>query len=222
MKTAIILGATGLTGGILLRKLLDDDRYGKIILFSRSSANLDHSKIEEHLVDLFHLKEHSDKFKADEVYCCIGTTKSKTPDKDVYKKIDHGIPVAAAGLCEKNAIPCYVLISAMGADPKSKIFYSRIKGKTEKDVLEYDIKKTYILKPSLIVGDREENRTGEKIAKFVMEFFKPLMIGSLKKYRPITPEEIASAMIFLANDGHHQTRIESEEIRELANSMEKE
>ncbi|MDT0647382.1 NAD(P)H-binding protein [Zunongwangia sp. F260] len=218
MKTAIILGATGLTGGILLRKLLDDDRYGKIILFSRSSANLDHFKIEEHLVDLFHLEEHADKFKADEVYCCIGTTKSKTPNDETYKKIDHGIPVTAAKLCEKNNIPCYLVVSAMGADAKSKIFYNRVKGKMEKDVLEFDIKKTYIFRPSLIAGDRDEKRTGEKIAKYALSFFKPLMIGALKKYRSITPQEIAAAMIFVANDGHHQTRIESNEIAELANA----
>ncbi|MDT0691293.1 NAD(P)H-binding protein [Salegentibacter sp. F188] len=220
MKTAIILGATGLTGGVLLRKLLEDNRYGKIILFSRSSANVHHQKVEEHLIDLFQLEKHADKFKADEVYCCIGTTKSKTPDKDTYKKIDHGIPVTAAKLCERNNIPCYFVISAMGADAKSKIFYNRVKGKMEKEVLDFDIKKTYILRPSLIAGDREEKRTGEKIAKNVMSLLKPLMIGGLKKYRSINPEEIASAMIFIANDGHHQTRIESEEIAELANSEE--
>jgi uncharacterized protein YbjT (DUF2867 family) len=218
MKTAIILGATGLTGGVLLRKLLEDDRYGNIILFSRSPANVNHAKIEEHIIDLFKLEEHAEKFKADEVYCCIGTTKSKTPDNETYKKIDHGIPVIAAKLCEKNNIPCYLVVSAMGADAKSKIFYNRVKGKMEKDVLEFDIKKTYIFRPSLIAGDREEKRTGEKIAKYAMSFFKPLMIGFLEKYRSISPQEIATAMIFVANNGHRQTRIESDAIAELANA----
>ncbi len=91
MKSAIILGATGLTGGFLLNYLLNDSRYNKVIVFTRSSVGIKHDKLEEHLVDLLKLEEYKKSFYADEVYCCIGTTKSKTPDKDLYKKIDYGI-----------------------------------------------------------------------------------------------------------------------------------
>nr|MBA3985883.1 nucleoside-diphosphate sugar epimerase [Flavobacteriales bacterium] len=98
-KTAIILGATGLTGGFLLDLLLKDDQYSKIKLFSRSSVDLLHPKLEEHLVDLFDLEQHSKEFQAEEVFCCIGTTNAKTPDNETYLKIDYGIPFAAAKLC---------------------------------------------------------------------------------------------------------------------------
>ena len=96
MKTAILLGATGLTGGILLQKLLKDPTYGKVILFSRSPVAVKDEKIEEHLIDLFKLEEYGELFNGDVVFCCIGTTKSKTPNEETYRKIDYGIPVAAA------------------------------------------------------------------------------------------------------------------------------
>ncbi|MDT0643622.1 NAD(P)H-binding protein [Zunongwangia sp. F363] len=215
-KTAIVLGATGLTGGILLHKLLKNEDYSKIILFSRSPSHVLDVKIEEHLVDLLELEKYAEDFKADEVFCCIGTTKSKTPDKEKYKAIDYGIPVTAAKLCEANKIPCFLVVSAMGSDPKSKIFYNKVKGKMERDVLQCNIRKTYIFKPSLIVGNRNENRTGENIAKAVMKVMNPLLKGPLKKYKSVTAEKIADAMIFVANDGYHTTRIESDEIEKIA------
>lgn len=91
-KTAIILGATGLTGSLVLEQLLVDDRYERILLFSRSSCGVDHPKLTEYLGDLLHLEEFKEQFKGDEVYVCIGTTRKKTPDPDEYRKIDFGIP----------------------------------------------------------------------------------------------------------------------------------
>ena len=101
-KTAIILGATGLTGSLLLQMLLKDNRYKKIKLFSRKTVVIKNEKLQEHLIDLLKLSDHAGNFLADEVFCCIGTTKAKTPDKDLYKKIDYGIPVCAAELCKKK------------------------------------------------------------------------------------------------------------------------
>ena len=216
MKTAIILGATGLTGSILLEKLLRDDRYEKIKLFSRSSAFSRDSKVEEYLVDLFDLEKQEDVFTADEVFCCVGTTKKKTPDEEVYRKVDYGIPVAAARLCKKNNIRRFIVISALGADPESKIFYNRTKGEMERDVLKNEVPETYIFQPSLIAGDRKEKRLGENVAKQVMKFGNHLLIGSLKKYKSIHPEAIAKTMMYVANHPYIGTRIESDEIREIA------
>ncbi|MDT0676401.1 NAD(P)H-binding protein [Autumnicola musiva] len=215
-KTAIVLGATGLTGGKLLRKLRENKNYGKIILFSRSPSHVRDVKIEEHLINLLELENYAEEFKADEVFCCIGTTKSKTPDKQKYKAIDYGIPVTAAKLCEANNISCFMVVSAMGSNPRSKIFYNRVKGKMERDVLQCNIRKTYIFKPSLIVGDREENRNGEKVASGIIKFINPFLKGPLRKYKSISAEEIAGAMLYLADDGYHTTRIESDEIAEIA------
>ena len=215
-KTAIILGATGLTGGLLLYSLLKDERYGHVILFSRHICGIKHAKLTEHIIDLFQLDQYQAQFKADEVFCCIGTTKAKTSDKDLYTKIDYGIPVAAATLCKKNGIDTFIVISALGAKKKSKIFYNRIKGKMEAAVLDFHIKYTYILQPSLISGEREERRIGESIMKFMMSLMKPLLrIGELKRYLPIHPQTIANCMIWIANNDYKSGRIKSKTIQEI-------
>lgn len=219
MKTAIILGATGLTGGILLQKLLEDSRYSKIKLFSRSSIDVKNDKIEEHLIDLFELEKYAEDFMADEVYCCIGTTQAKTPDEDTYHKIDYGIPVTAAKLARTNEIRTFIVISALGADPESRFFYNRTKGEMERDVLNEKIAETYIFQPSLIGGKREEKRPFEAAWKKAMTVGDHLLIGPLKKYRSIHAEKIANAMIYVANHKYAATRIESKEIREIADSF---
>ncbi|WP_109437924.1 nucleoside-diphosphate sugar epimerase [Aquimarina sp. AU119] len=216
MKTAIILGATGLTGGVLLQKLLHDNRYDKIKLFSRKSVNISHPKIEEYLIDMFKLNDHSKNFTADEVFCCIGTTNAKTPNKELYHKIDFGIPVDTAQLCLKNNISTLLIISALGANPKSRVFYNRTKGEMEERVLALEIPKTHILQPSLIGGKRNEKRPGEYFFKQIMKVFNPLLIGAMKKYRTIDPETIVSSMIWLANHKFDQKRIVSDEIYTIA------
>lgn len=218
-KTAIIIGATGLTGNLLLERLLVDDRYKSIKLFSRSSCNIKHSKIEEHLVDLFELEKHIDLFSADDVFCCIGTTKAKTPDEEQYLKIDYGIPITLSNLCVQKGIDTFVVISALGANKKSKLFYNRTKGRMEEGVLRNKIKNTYILQPSLISGIRNENRFGEKTAKAVMNVLNPFLVGSLKKYRSIHPKTIVNIMVWLANNDYKSGRIPSNEIQNISNSL---
>ena len=218
MKTAIILGATGLTGGFLLDNLLKDPDYGKVKLFSRSSVGIKHEKLEEHLIDMFDLKDHKQEFIADEVFCCIGTTKSKTPDKETYKKIDFGIPVNAAKLCRENGISTFLVISALGADANSSMFYNKVKGEMQHEVLEQGIKNTYIFQPSLIAGDREEKRFFENLAKKGMKILNTVLVGSLKKYRSIHPKTIAKAMQLCAKNGYPKILIESDEIQEIASA----
>jgi len=216
-KTAIILGATGLTGGLLLQQLLDDNRYDKIKLFSRSACGIGNPKIEEHLVDLFELKSHQEQFTGNVVFCCIGTTKAKTPDQETYLKIDYGIPVSAAEMAKENGIKTYIVISALGADKNSKVFYNRTKGRMEEAVLAQQISNTYVLQPSLIGGSRDENRLGEKLAKIAMTVVNPFLIGSLAKYKSIQPETIAKCMIFLDNNSYPDSRILSDDIKHIAN-----
>ncbi|MBU2948447.1 nucleoside-diphosphate sugar epimerase [Zobellia uliginosa] len=215
-KTAIILGATGLTGGVLLRILLEDDRYGKIKLFSRSSVGITHWKIEEHLGNLMQLEQFEIDFTAEDVFCCIGTTKSKTPDKETYRNIDYGIPVTAAKLASKNGIISFLAISSMGANSKSSVFYNRLKGEMEERVLKEKSKNTYLLRPSLISGNREEKRAGEWIFKQVMKGVNLVLVGPLQKYRSIAPETIAKAMVVVANGGYESHIIESDKISKIA------
>ena len=215
-KKAIILGATGLTGGYLLKQLLRNDQYEKVIVFGRRSTQMKHPKLEEHLTDLFDLEQQAEKFHAAEVYCCIGTTKAKTPDKKAYRKIDLGIPLQAAMLCKKNNIDTFLVISALGANAKSPVFYNRLKGEMEQGVLQQDIPFTYIVQPALISGEREEQRTGEWLFKQLFRGLDYLMVGPLKKYRSIHPEQIAKAMICLADKKKKGGKYENDQLLELA------
>jgi uncharacterized protein YbjT (DUF2867 family) len=215
-KTAIILGATGLTGSILLQKLIKDDRYESIKLFSRSKIEGLPKKVTQFLGDLLKIEQFKADFTADELYCCIGTTAKKTPNKALYKKIDYGIPVTSAKLSKENGINTFLVISAMGANTKSSVFYNKTKGDMERDVLQQHIKNTYVLRPSLIGGQRKEHRILEKIGLSVFKVIEPLFIGKLKQYKIIDPENIAQAMINLANNtSHAEVIITSNDIKKI-------
>lgn len=216
MKTAIVLGATGLTGGLLLNRLQKDERYSTIKLFSRSSIGYTHPKIEEHLINLLELEQYEAHFSGDVVFCCIGTTKAKTPDKNTYRKIDYGIPVTAARLAKRTGVTKFLVISALGADPDSSIFYNKTKGEMERDVLKENISETYIFQPSLIAGERKERRFFESLGKKLMKVGDLLLLGPLKKYRSIHADTITKAMVLVAAEGYNKTRIESDEIKEIA------
>ena len=218
-KTAIILGATGLTGGILLKKLMVDNRYETIKLFSRTRIEGLPNTVQQFIGNLLELDQFKTDFTADEVYCCIGTTSKKTPDKKMYRNIDYGIPVSAAKLAKENNITTFLVVSAMGANKKSKVFYNRTKGEMEQDVLHQGIQHTSILRPSLIGGEREERRILEKIGLKVFRLMQPLFIGPLKKYRIINAESIAQAMVNLANTtSNTDVIITSLDIEQLAKS----
>jgi uncharacterized protein YbjT (DUF2867 family) len=216
-KTAIILGATGLTGSILLQKLIDDARYDSIKMFSRSKIEGLPNKVTQFVGNLLKLEEFKGNFIADEVYCCIGTTAKKTPNKMLYKQIDYGIPVTAAKLSKDNNINAFLVISAMGANTKSNVFYNKTKGEMERDVLQQHIKNMFILRPSLIGGQREERRILEKIGLAIFKVIEPLFIGKLKQYKIIDPENIAQAMINLANNtSHAEVIITSNDIKQIS------
>lgn len=211
-KSAIILGGTGLTGSLVLDHLLANDNYDCIKLFSRKTCGIKHPKLEEYIVDVLNLEVVKSDFIADEVYCCIGTTKKKTPDQEMYNSIDFGIPVEAAKLCVENKIPVLSVISAIGADPKSKIFYNRTKGTMEQAVMQAGVNRTYILRPSLITGDRMEKRFGEKLSIALFRFMQPLFVGKWKKYKTVNADSIAKRMIELANSDEPSKIVESNEI----------
>ncbi|PVX50818.1 putative NAD(P)-binding protein [Balneicella halophila] len=204
-KTAILLGGTGLTGRHLLELLLNSAEYDKIKVYTRRPTGVKHSKLQETICDLLELEEQESSFYGDVVFCCIGTTKKKTPDKKKYKAIDYGIPSTASRLASKNKIGTFVVISALGADKGSYIFYNKTKGQMEEAVLASAIKNTLIYRPSFIYGEREENRIGEKIGIRIAKVFNPLLIGKLKKYKAISATNLAKAMYdgALFKSGHH-------------------
>lgn len=217
-KTAIILGATGLTGNLLLKRLIADDSYTTIKLFSRRPTGNSSPKIKEFIGDVLQLEHFKDEFTADELFCCVGTTSSKTKDRTIYKAIDFGIPFNASKLAKENSIPTFLVISTMGANAKSKIFYSRTKGEMEQAVLNQKIPNTYILRPSLILGERGERRIGESAGAFVMKLTNALLVGKLKKYRAIEADCIAAAMIKLAKSKPESQIVKSYILQELGSN----
>ena len=214
-KTAILLGATGLTGRLLLKKLIADDRYSSIKLFSRKASGNSSPKVEEFIGDILQLEHFQNEFIADEIFCCIGTTSAKTKDRTVYKAIDYGIPHEASKLAKANQIPTFMVISAMGANAKSKIFYNRTKGEMEQAVLNQKIPNTYILRPSLILGERDEKRFGESLGAILLKITNVILTGRLKKYRAIEADFIANAMLTLANSKHNSQIVNSDMIQTL-------
>jgi len=215
-KTAIILGATGLTGGLLLENLLKDKSYSQIKLFLRKSTGITHSKIKEYIGDIVQLNTFEADFKADEVFCCIGTTKAKTKDQEVYKAIDFGIPMKAAQLAKQNNIPFLAVVSALGANVSSTVFYNRTKGEMEREVLAQKIEHTYILRPALIKGNRTESRFGEKMGSVIFSVLDMLLVGPFKKYQSIRAKAIADAMWKLPNSDRTESIILSDEIKRIS------
>ncbi len=203
-KTAIILGATGLTGSYLLDFLLKSKDYQQVKVFTRKSTGKTHPKLVEIVCDVLNLELQAEQFKADEVFCCIGTTKAQTPDKPLYHAIDYGIPVSSANLAEQNNIKSFSVISAIGADTESAIFYSRTKGEMERDILKHDIPNILIYRPSLIYGNRKDRRLGEKIGTILIKGLAFLLFGKLKKYRAISGKDLATAMFLGAGNKGHQ------------------
>ncbi len=193
-KTAIVLGATGLTGSYLLDMLLDSEDYQTVKVFARRSTGKQSEKLEEIICDLLKLEDYGEEFAADEVFCCIGTTKAQTGNKDIYRAIDYGIPVTAARLAEQNGIKSLSIVSAIGADSNSSFFYSRTKGEMEQAVLKYKVDNILIYRPSLIYGEREDRRLGEQIAVYIAKLLDILPFSWVKNYRSIKGEELAKVL----------------------------
>ncbi len=204
-KIAILLGATGLTGSYLLDILLNSDGYEKVRVFTRKTTLKKNDKLEEIICDLLRLEKYSDNFYADEVFCCIGTIRAKTPDKKLYRDIDLGIPLSAAKLSQKNNIKTFSVISAIGANKNSPIFYSRTKGEMEEAILKYSIPNILIYRPSLIFGKRKDSRYFEKMGLFFTKIVQIFLLGRLKNYKAINAQDLAKAMFLNAQEktGHH-------------------
>jgi len=195
MYKAVIAGASGLIGGLLLEQLLDQEGYAEVLVLVRKKLNIQHQKLKQLIVDFDHLDDYENQINGHALFCCLGTTKSKTPDENTYRKIDHDYPVQLAKIGAKNSMQQYHLVSALGADSHSKIFYTRLKGETEEDIKRIRIDSIHIYQPSLLVGNRHEKRTAERFVMVLAKWIDPLLVGSLKKYRSINAATVAKAMV---------------------------
>lgn len=215
-KTTIILGATGLTGGLLTELLLKDSAFAKVKILTRRPTQFKHEKVEEIICDLLDVSTFEKHFTGDVVFCCIGTTKAKTPKKEKYHAIDYGIPVNTAQLAKANGIPTYMVVSSMGTSAKSPFFYVRTKGEMERDLLDLGISNTFIIKPAFINGRPDDDRKGEKWLKRMMAVMDFFMIGPLKKWKSTQAQDIAKAMVQLAKEPVDHPNVENLEIKSLS------
>lgn len=199
MKTALVAGATGLVGKELINELIADNNYQKVIVFSRRKLQVSHPKLEVVLINFDRLEEINIPEKTDECFCTLGTTQKKS-GKDGSFKVDYEYVLKLTRLCTDYNIPKFIVVSSQGANPKSSFFYMKTKGRMEEAVKKSGIETVYIVRPSLITGKREENRIAEKIGFHLYKVLRPLMVGKLKKLRPVSGTQIAKSMIALAKN----------------------
>lgn len=196
-KTALVIGATGLIGQLVVEELVKDNSVQLVRLLVRNPLAVSHEKLEVHVVNFDSIDEITRKAgKGDMIFCCIGTTRKKVKgDKTEYRKIDHDIPYNVAWAGQLNGYPKYLLVSAVGANPSSDNFYLQLKGSAEEDISSLAFDSIHIFRPSLLLGKRKEFRTGEIFAKGLMQALSFVFRGSLSKYRAIQASAVAKAMI---------------------------
>ena len=215
MKTALLFGSSGLVGGHLLNQLIKDTNYSKIKLFVRSDPKISNPKVEVIKTDFNNLENYKEDIKGDDCFVCIGTTNKNSPDKDDYRRVELDIPKEIAKIAKSNLVNSFIFVSALYANPKSSGEYIRFKGQVEEELKELNFPKLGIMRPSFLIGNRKEKRVGEKIGIFVFKLLSPLLLGPLKKMKPIHSETVAKTMIRAANENLEKNIFESNEINEL-------
>jgi uncharacterized protein YbjT (DUF2867 family) len=211
-KTAILFGATGLTGTQVLKNLIRDERYEKIKVFTRSAPEIKSPKIKVFNTSLEDIDRHGNEIRGHDLFCCLGTTIKKAGSRRNFRKVDYEFVVKIAGWAAGNEVPCFLVVSSIGANPDSSNFYLRTKGEMERDVLELGFNKAVILRPSMLLGKRGEFRFAEEAGKVFMRLIRPVLRGKLKKYRAIEAGKVAVAMVELANIPATKVIFESDEI----------
>jgi uncharacterized protein YbjT (DUF2867 family) len=197
-KTALVFGATGLIGGHVVNFLLLHPAYSKVVVFVRRPMSLEHPKLVQHVVNFDKPETFHQLVKGDDLFCCLGTTMAKAGSKEAFYKVDFTYAFEAAQLGKRNGVGQYLLVSSVGADPNSRFFYSKVKGELEIMVKTLGFWGLHIFQPSVLLGERNENRFGEQLAGKIGSFFDRMTGGLLTKYRPIEADVVAKAMVSAA------------------------
>jgi uncharacterized protein YbjT (DUF2867 family) len=196
-QTAVVIGATGLIGNMVVEELLNDDVFSIVRTLTRKPLTIIHPKLQQKIVNFNDINDYKEKFEeGDIIFCCIGTTQKKVQgDKEAYKKVDYDIPVNAAQIGISRGYKKYLLVSAIGANENSSNFYLQLKGKTENAIKKFSFRSISIFRPAQLLGKRKEYRPAEKILQPVTKFISLFLFGSLKKYRSIHAKDVAKAMV---------------------------
>jgi uncharacterized protein YbjT (DUF2867 family) len=195
-KVALVAGSTGLIGSQLLELLLADSYYTKVIALSRKPLLISHPKLENIVVEANEIKDHKD-FLADDVFCCLGTTIKQAKSKEAFRKIDFDYPLELATSLKANEAKQFLLVSALGANKNSGIFYNKVKGEVEEAIDKVGFASFHIFRPSLLIGPRNEARAGEDAAKIFYRIFGFIIPA---KYKGIDSIKVARAMVSFAKE----------------------
>jgi uncharacterized protein YbjT (DUF2867 family) len=193
-KTAIVAGATGLVGQELVRQLCANNHYSSVTALVRNPSQVNF-QTESDKLQVRNLPAGPETLTADEFYCALGTTIKQAGSQAAFRAVDYDLVIDLAKRAKAGGVNRMVLVSAIGSDPNSNIFYSRVKGETERDLRALGLKKLDIYQPSLLLGDRQEFRLGEKISIILAPLYSWFLVGPLLKYRPIHAKNLAAAMI---------------------------
>jgi uncharacterized protein YbjT (DUF2867 family) len=196
MKTAIVIGASGLIGKALTQQLINLPQYETVHILVRKPIDLQHPKLQQHIIDFDKMQQSVDFIKGDEAFCCLGTTMKQAGSKEKFYRVDYEYVNDFARLCSQQGIKKFALVSSMGADSKSFIYYNQVKGAIEQKISSYNFETTIICRPSMLVGNRTEKRIGEEIGIVIGNYLSFLIPA---KYKNIHVEQVAKAMISLAN-----------------------
>lgn len=218
MKTALIIGSTGLIGFKLLELLLESDEYPSVITFVKRDSGIQHPKLKQYIIDFDKPETYRELVVGDDFFCTIGTTIKKAGSQEAFRKVDFEYPKHFAAIAQQNKVKQFLIVSSLGADAASSNFYLRTKGEIQDFLKGCLFESVSVFQPSLLLGNRKEFRLGEKIGAFFMKLFSFIFIGNLKKYKPIQSEAVAKAMFIIAQKNYKGFHIiESDSIQEIAN-----
>ncbi len=209
---AIVIGATGLIGKELVRQLFDNSGFDEVVVLVRKSMGISHSKLKEHLINFDDPQTYRELLRGDVLFCALGTTIKKAGSQDAFRKIDYQFVADFATAAAGNGVKQFSVVSSLGANSTASNFYLRTKGEMEAAVSKSGFETVHIFRPSLLLGDRGESRTGEKVAEFLFNLFGFLLFGRLKRYKPVQGSDVAKAMINSTLSGKHGINIVESEM----------
>lgn len=218
MKTALIIGSTGLIGSELLNLLLESSHYAKVITFVKRDTGIKHPKLTQHIIDFDKPETYKELVVGDDFFCTIGTTIKKAGSKKAFRKVDFEYPRQFSAFALQNKVKQFLIISSLSADAKSGNFYLKTKGEIQDFLKDCNFESVAVLQPSLLLGNRTEFRLGEKVGAFFMKTLSFLFLGNLKKYKPIEAKTVAKALFKIAQKNDTGFKIyESDAIQEIGN-----
>ncbi|SDF16371.1 Uncharacterized conserved protein YbjT, contains NAD(P)-binding and DUF2867 domains [Fontibacillus panacisegetis] len=218
--TAVVAGATGMMGRQLVRLLLEDPAYQRIIVLVRRGIGISHPKLVEKQVSFDRLESELDTsvLKDADVFCTLGTTMQQAGSKEAFRKVDHEYPLALAKAAMQHGAASYVIVTAMWASEQSWMFYTRVKGQLEQDLLSLGLPRLVILRPSLLLGDREAESFGDRATASVFRLIDPLLIGPLARMKAIQCKDVAQAMVKMARESGPAVEVLESEVISLRTS----